>query len=91
MNVQQQGATVAVSVADTGIGIPAALLPKIFDLFVQAEPILTRVRGGIGIGLSLVKQLVTLHGGSITARSDGEGAGSCFTVVLPVHQERGTR
>lgn len=77
-----EGNNVRVSIRDTGIGIPAEALPKVFDVFVQAEPITTRSRGGLGIGLSLVKQLVLLHGGTIVAESEGEGRGSCFTVTL---------
>lgn len=78
---------VTVCVSDTGVGIAAEALPRIFDVFVQAEPILTRARGGLGIGLSLVRQLVQLHGGSVTAHSDGPGKGSSFIVTLPVSKE----
>ena len=67
-----------------GIGIDAGHLTGIFEMFSQAEPALARSQGGLGIGLSLVKQLVELHGGSIVARSDGPGRGSEFRVRLPV-------
>jgi CheY-like chemotaxis protein len=70
-------------VADTGIGISAELLPKIFELFVQAEQTLDRTRGGLGIGLTLVKQLVEMHGGSVEAHSEGVGRGAELTVRLP--------
>ena len=64
-----------VSVKDNGIGIVAEMLPRIFEIFSQAKPALVRSQGGLGIGLSLVKGLVELHGGSIEARSDGAGPG----------------
>jgi CheY-like chemotaxis protein len=70
-------------VVDTGIGIAPDRLGRVFDLFFQGEQALHRGQGGLGIGLTLAKQLVTLHGGSITAESDGKGCGSTFTVRLP--------
>lgn len=70
-------------VEDTGCGIDAQLLPRAFDLFVQAPQALDRPRGGLGLGLSLVRNLVELHGGSITARSPGVGHGSSFDLWLP--------
>ena len=70
-------------VEDTGAGLPAALLPRIFDLFMQGERSLDRSSGGLGIGLTLVKRLTELHGGRVTAASEGRGRGSVFTVVLP--------
>jgi PAS domain S-box-containing protein len=70
-------------VRDTGIGIPASLLPRIFDLFMQGDHSLDRSKGGLGIGLTLVRRLVELHGGTVAAASDGEGKGSTFTVRLP--------
>ena len=75
---------VVVRVRDTGIGISSEMLPRIFDLFVQGERRLDQARGGMGIGLSLVKDLVEKHGGSITAHSEGPGMGSEFVVRLPV-------
>jgi PAS domain S-box-containing protein len=74
---------VLVSVRDNGIGISREALPRIFDMFSQASPALNRSQGGLGIGLSLVKGLVELHGGSVVAKSDGPRRGSEFTVRLP--------
>lgn len=68
---------------DDGNGIPRELLPHVFDLFVQSERTLDRAQGGLGIGLSLVKGLVEMHGGTITAASEGPQRGSTFTVQLP--------
>src|SRR5262249_19615449 len=67
-------------VEDTGIGIPPHLVPKIFDLFVQGDRSLDRAEGGLGLGLTLVKALVRMHGGRVEARSEGSGKGSIFTV-----------
>ena len=74
---------IRLSVRDTGIGIPAESLGTIFDMFSQLKPALERAQGGLGIGLALVRGLVTLHGGSIEATSAGIGQGSEFTVLLP--------
>jgi CheY-like chemotaxis protein len=71
-------------VADTGKGISAAFLPHVFELFRQAEPAMTRAQGGLGLGLSICKKLVEMHGGTITADSPGEGRGATFTVELPL-------
>jgi PAS domain S-box-containing protein len=73
-----------IRVRDDGIGMPPELLPHVFDLFTQAERTLDRAQGGLGIGLSLVKSLVELHGGSVEAKSAGLGHGSEFIVQLPV-------
>ncbi|MGH9347460.1 MAG: ATP-binding protein [Vicinamibacterales bacterium] len=70
-------------VADTGFGIAPELLPTIFDMFVQGERTLDRAQGGLGIGLTLVRRLVELHGGTVVASSGGAGQGSTFTVRLP--------
>jgi signal transduction histidine kinase len=70
-------------VRDTGIGISRAMLPRIFDLFTQGETGLDRARGGLGIGLTLVRRLIELQGGTVTAESEGDGRGSTFTVRLP--------
>jgi CheY-like chemotaxis protein len=75
---------VEVSVRDTGIGIPAEMLPRVFDMFTQIDRNLERSQGGLGIGLTLSKRLVELHYGSIEAGSDGERKGSTFTVRLPI-------
>ncbi|MFZ5521705.1 MAG: ATP-binding protein [Pseudomonadota bacterium] len=70
-------------VRDTGVGMDAELLPRVFDLFSQGQRSHDRAQGGLGIGLALVRNLVQLHGGSVRACSDGPGRGSCFTVTLP--------
>ena len=74
----------AIEVKDNGTGIPADALPMIFDLFVQSGRTLDGSQGGLGIGLTLVKRLTEMHGGSITAASEGTGKGSTFTVRLPL-------
>ncbi|HYC54102.1 MAG TPA: PAS domain-containing sensor histidine kinase [Candidatus Binatia bacterium] len=73
-------------VQDTGVGIAADMLPRIFDLFAQVESTRDQSAGGLGIGLSLVKNLVALHGGNVQVRSDGVGKGSEFTVRLPARR-----
>src|SRR6185436_18386109 len=75
---------IVIRVRDTGIGIPPDVLPRVFDLFVQADRSLTRSQGGLGIGLMLVKRLVEMHGGRVQAASDGLGRGCEFTVILPI-------
>jgi CheY-like chemotaxis protein len=84
LSADRRSREVVVSVRDTGIGISAEHLPHIFEMFSQVHPALERSQGGLGIGLSLVRGLVELHDGSITARSGGPGKGSEFTVHLPV-------
>jgi signal transduction histidine kinase len=86
LTAERQGDKLVVRVKDNGIGINPKVLPRVFELFVQSPRALTRAQGGLGIGLSLVKGLVELHGGSIEARSDGEGKGSEFIVRLPIAQ-----
>jgi CheY-like chemotaxis protein len=81
---EEHGAEVVVSVIDTGVGIPVEQMARLFDLFSQGEGELRRLGGGLGIGLSLVKQLVELHHGRVIAKSDGPGQGSQFTVRLPL-------
>ena len=71
------------TVRDSGVGISADLLPHVFDVFVQGSSTLDRAQGGLGIGLSLVRRLAELHGGSIEAESKGPGGGSTFTLRLP--------
>ncbi|MDQ1728089.1 MAG: hypothetical protein QOD33_214 [Pyrinomonadaceae bacterium] len=83
LTTQQQGADIVVRVVDTGIGIAPELLPRIFDLFTQADRTLDRSQGGLGIGLSLVKKLVELHSGTVAVHSAGLGQGSEFIVRLP--------
>ena len=83
VSVRAEGQQALLTVKDTGVGISADVLPTIFDLFVQSERSLDRSPGGLGIGLTLVRRLVELHGGSVHAASDGAGMGSTFTVRLP--------
>jgi CheY-like chemotaxis protein/anti-sigma regulatory factor (Ser/Thr protein kinase) len=78
-----------IAVSDTGIGIAKAFLPRVFQRFSQAETASTRQHGGLGLGLSIAKQLVELHGGCISVHSEGEGRGSTFTVLLPIVQSTG--
>ena len=75
-----------IGVRDTGIGIPRELLGHIFEIFTQAHPTMERSQGGLGLGLALVKNLAQLHGGSVTATSEGEGRGSEFCIRLPLRQ-----
>jgi len=79
-----EGDMTVLHVKDTGIGIDPTMLPRVFDLFVQAEASLDRTRGGLGIGLTLVKSLVELHGGTVSVYSEGLGHGSVFVVRLPL-------
>jgi signal transduction histidine kinase len=81
---ERQGSDAVVTVRDTGIGIPAEMLPLVFEPFTQVDRSLERSRGGLGIGLMLVKRLVEMHRGTIEARSEGMGQGSEFTIRLPV-------
>jgi PAS domain S-box-containing protein len=76
-------------VADTGMGIPEGFLPFVFDKFRQADASFTRQHGGLGLGLAIARHLIELHGGSIEARSAGEGAGATFVVRLPLHTRGG--
>jgi PAS domain S-box-containing protein len=74
---------IAIAVSDSGVGISANLLPRVFDLFAQAERTSDRSQGGLGLGLAIAKSIVELHGGSVTAQSDGLGAGSTFEIFIP--------
>ena len=82
---------VTISVADTGAGIPPHFLPHVFERFRQADGSSTRPHGGLGLGLSIVRHLVELHGGRMQAESGGEGNGSTFTVHLPVRHAHSGR
>jgi CheY-like chemotaxis protein len=82
-----EGRRAALAVEDTGSGIEAAMFPHLFDAFAQADRSLDRSKGGLGLGLSLVKGLVQLHGGEVQAASAGAGKGAAFTVWLPVEHE----
>jgi signal transduction histidine kinase len=83
LSAQQQDENVVVRICDSGIGIAQDVLPNVFNLFMQADHSLRRPEGGLGIGLALVKRLIEMHGGSVTAASAGLGQGSEFTVCLP--------
>lgn len=84
LEVGAEGDEAVARVRDGGIGIPPDQVDHVFDMFSQLEPALKRAQGGLGIGLSLVRSLLQLHGGTVTARSDGSGQGSEFTVRLPL-------
>jgi CheY-like chemotaxis protein len=83
VSAERQGDEAVLRVRDTGVGISPEMLPRVFDLFAQAERSLDRAEGGLGIGLTLVRSLVELHGGSVQAQSAGLGHGSEFVVRLP--------
>jgi signal transduction histidine kinase len=83
---RRQDADVVIEVRDNGVGIPTEMLPKVFDLFTQVGKTLERSQGGLGIGLSLVRRLVELHGGTVAVRSEGLGRGSVFFVRLPLSE-----
>jgi PAS domain S-box-containing protein len=85
---RREGDEAVVSVTDNGIGIPPALLPRIFEVFVQGDRSLDRPEGGLGIGLTVVKRLVEMHGGSVSAYSEGTQRGSEFVIRLPLADER---
>jgi two-component system CheB/CheR fusion protein len=84
---REPGGVALVRVRDDGIGIPSEILPHVFDPFVQADRSLDRTRGGLGLGLSLVKALVELHGGSVQVRSDGDDRGAEVSIRLPLAPE----
>jgi signal transduction histidine kinase/CheY-like chemotaxis protein len=86
LTAQRDGAGVVLSVRDTGVGIPAPMLPMVFDMFTQGDRTLERSQGGLGVGLSIVRSLVEMHGGTVEAKSTGYGKGSEFVVRLPVVQ-----
>ena len=83
LRVREEGGHVNIECRDTGIGMPADLVPRVFDLFVQGQRGLDRRQGGLGLGLTVARTLVELHGGTIEARSGGTGQGSTFVVRLP--------
>ena len=85
----REGDWAVIRVRDTGAGMEPALLPKVFELFVQGDTSLARSRSGLGIGLALVRHVVALHGGRVTAHSEGAGRGSEFVVRLPLVAEEG--
>jgi signal transduction histidine kinase len=83
VTLDHDGANAVVRVSDTGCGIAAGFLPHVFERFRQADGAVTRRAGGLGVGLTIARQLVDMHGGSIVAASPGEGQGAAFTVMLP--------
>jgi signal transduction histidine kinase/DNA-binding response OmpR family regulator len=84
VRIERDAATAHISVADSGEGISESFLPHVFDRFRQADSTLTRLHGGLGLGLAIVRHLVEMHGGSVSAFSEGRGKGSTFTVSLPL-------
>jgi PAS domain S-box-containing protein len=84
LSVEQEGQQAVIRVRDNGMGIPAEMLPKIFEMFTQVHRNLERAQGGLGIGLTLVRRLVEMHNGTVEAHSEGMGQGSEFVVRLPV-------
>ena len=83
VRLERAGDQFTLTVADTGVGIPLAFLPHVFERFRQADGSTTREQGGLGLGLAIVKELTDLHGGSVRAESDGPGCGARFIVSLP--------
>jgi two-component system, sensor histidine kinase len=84
ISLEKQAAEAVITVVDNGVGIAPELLPRLFDLFVQGARSLDRSQGGLGIGLSLVKRLIDMHGGRVAAHSAGPGQGSSFEIRLPL-------
>jgi signal transduction histidine kinase/ActR/RegA family two-component response regulator len=91
LTLSRAGARAAISVKDSGIGIPPKLLPHVFDAFVRGDTHPAREQGGLGVGLALVRQLVELHKGEVTVFSAGKGRGSEFTIYLPLLSETESR
>jgi signal transduction histidine kinase/ActR/RegA family two-component response regulator len=83
VTAQRQGGMLVIAIADTGIGIPPDLMPRIFVPFSQSDDVMTRAQGGLGLGLAIAREIVAQHDGELTAASDGPGKGSTFTVKLP--------
>jgi PAS domain S-box-containing protein len=87
VNSRVENCHAIIEVRDTGVGFDADLLPQLFDLFVQGRKSLDRSEGGLGIGLSICKQLIEMHGGHVTGSSDGAGRGATFAIHLPLAKE----
>ncbi len=85
LTVERQGSDAVVKIKDNGVGIPAQMLGTIFEMFTQVDRSLEKSQGGLGIGLTLVKRLIEMHGGSVAAHSEGQGLGSEFVVRLPLN------
>jgi len=83
VSAKREGSEIVLLVKDNGVGIAPEMLPRIFDLFVQERQAIDRARGGLGLGLTIVRTLIELHGGSVSAKSEGHGTGSEFTLRLP--------
>jgi len=83
ISAEARGADLCLRVKDNGIGIPRDMLERVFDMFTQVERSMERSRGGLGIGLTLVRRIVELHGGSVVAKSGGHGKGTEIVVLLP--------
>ncbi|MEO6103315.1 MAG: ATP-binding protein, partial [Pseudoxanthomonas sp.] len=88
VRLQRRGSSVELTVSDNGIGIEAGFLPHVFDRFRQADASFSRAHGGLGLGLAIVRQLVEMHGGSVSVESPGKGLGSTFMVSLPLALQR---
>jgi signal transduction histidine kinase len=84
VTLARDGGEAVLTVQDSGVGLPADMIGRVFDMFAQVNRSLERAQGGLGIGLALVRSLVTLHGGSVSAASPGPGQGSTFTIRLPL-------
>lgn len=89
LTTKREGEEALISVRDSGTGVPPEMLPRLFELFTQVDRTIDRSQGGLGIGLTLVRSLVELHHGSVSAHSDGLGKGSEFVVRLPLVKETG--
>jgi len=87
LSAERVGDQAVIRVCDTGVGISAEMLPRVFDLFTQERQALDRTQGGLGLGLAIVRSLVTLHNGTVSAHSEGRGRGSEFVVRLPAVDE----
>jgi PAS domain S-box-containing protein len=88
LTAEREGSEAVITVRDNGLGIASAMVPRAFEMFVQADSSAERSQRGLGVGLTLVKRIVELHGGTVEARSDGLGKGSEFVVRLPVAEPR---
>jgi PAS domain S-box-containing protein len=84
LSAGREGGDALISVRDTGVGIPSHMLTRVFEMFTQVDRTLEKSQGGLGVGLGIVKRLVELHGGSVEAKSEGDGKGSEFVIRLPV-------
>jgi signal transduction histidine kinase len=84
LTASRDGPDAVISIKDSGIGIPPEMLERVFEMFAQVDRTLERSQGGLGVGLALVKIIVGMHGGSVTARSGGPGNGSEFVIRLPL-------